>query len=1066
MLAANNSDALAPSQPIDDPGDAATNPNPTTVAVEINGTAADGVNGNADNAAAATTPSAERRSGDKPTEALDREVSQALNVLGANANPTASTLTLTSTVAVSPDHDDNDRKHVDAVTQRRRDLQAALLDRESSSANRLYWSSSAKEEKALKYVDNFRQQYTTLYPHRTELLLSPFNEFGIRKFVCTTIRPTQLGFKELYEYRTCARFVADYISYQPLDPPYEMPSKLPSPSYTLALQVGNCFDMSVLLVSLLRGAGYDAFVVSGYASRTLTLMDETHIDMDPAKLLSDSGFDLATDPLKPRAQTATAKPAHGNSISHPANSSSAAAAQQQQQGTGGAGDPTSQENAPKYVYKSRSALKSKYMATMEAKKKVEDERRKKELHEKLVEQYTTNDDDDEIAGLRVHAWVLVLPGKRDIAEAFFVEPSTGKVYDLEDPNYLGVESVFSSNNYWVNMQKCMNGLKGISFDLGDTTKWEYIFIQNSQPTFIPPGSASGSGRDAYSAGGANGGGGGGGGGGGSSGNHDGGDDDEDAENADGDTEIFDLPPSWVSKLVLSKDQFAQRCPSGSKVQTWRNAKLELFAPYHRPDGMVARVTLFADPRRAVRGAIHERFENRKDKLNKRIRIPSKRLQHEYFDRGRPHALMEHVTEQGRTTRMRFFAGARSDGLFDREELGTKVIEHFEGREDRLVYRSATREFFGDGDDDSKDAANGGIQAIIVKMTEKFAPRQAKAQPAFPFLAFAKLIGHPSTDSGDNSSNNNNNKASSRARTPGGTSAPAEEAREDDEETASLQPRIVPPGTPAYGLFGGREVSKRVFLVRDERIRFVYHTEPGSIVQSWREFRKPSPEQKTTFSDLTSAFDTRLSLHSLKKQHLYAKLCELIKAEQTCLQAVKSSEREMADILSSRQTEEKNIQLTISLLDTIRNKTDIASELEKESQKQAEEASKEASVDYLSPFLLNVRTPSSMSKDEANAVRESCLRSLRERLVEKSNIIQRRYEEETAAYQRRQQQYSKNAEGMTPQETDEYVTFCNEALFRIHVLEKRLARHKEAAPEIYLALDRRLKVDPRLTRAGV
>jgi hypothetical protein len=30
----------------------------------------------------------------------------------------------------------------------------------------------------------------------------------------------------------------------------------------------------------------------------------------------------------------------------------------------------------------------------------------------------------------VHAWVLVLPGKRDITEAVFIEPSTGRKYPL------------------------------------------------------------------------------------------------------------------------------------------------------------------------------------------------------------------------------------------------------------------------------------------------------------------------------------------------------------------------------------------------------------------------------------------------------------------------------------------------------------------------------------------------------------------------------------------------------------------------------------------------------------
>lgn len=40
-------------------------------------------------------------------------------------------------------------------------------------------------------------------------------------------------------------------------------------------QKGNCFECAAFLVSLLLGHGYNAFVVSGYASREQTLCDLT-----------------------------------------------------------------------------------------------------------------------------------------------------------------------------------------------------------------------------------------------------------------------------------------------------------------------------------------------------------------------------------------------------------------------------------------------------------------------------------------------------------------------------------------------------------------------------------------------------------------------------------------------------------------------------------------------------------------------------------------------------------------------------------------------------------------------
>jgi len=67
-------------------------------------------------------------------------------------------------------------------------------------------------------------------------------------------------------------------------------------------------------------------------------------------------------------------------------------------------------------------------------------------------------EEDCLFGLRVHSWVLVLAGKRDVAESFFIEPLTGLPHPLDTTNYLGIESVWNHRNYWVNMQDCSEGV--------------------------------------------------------------------------------------------------------------------------------------------------------------------------------------------------------------------------------------------------------------------------------------------------------------------------------------------------------------------------------------------------------------------------------------------------------------------------------------------------------------------------------------------------------------------------------------------------------------------------------
>merc|ERR1711881_775020 len=60
----------------------------------------------------------------------------------------------------------------------------------------------------------------------------------------------------------------------------ELPSTLVSPIEVLRRQEGHCFEVAGLLASLLLGAGYDAFVVSGYATRELCLADATRVASD------------------------------------------------------------------------------------------------------------------------------------------------------------------------------------------------------------------------------------------------------------------------------------------------------------------------------------------------------------------------------------------------------------------------------------------------------------------------------------------------------------------------------------------------------------------------------------------------------------------------------------------------------------------------------------------------------------------------------------------------------------------------------------------------------------------
>ena len=80
---------------------------------------------------------------------------------------------------------------------------------------------------------------------------------------------------------------------------------------------------------------------------------------------------------------------------------------------------------------------------------------------------------DDLKGQRVHAWVLVLAGKRMLEESVFLEPTTGIAYAVEQSPYYGIESLWSAANYWVNMQKDKPPA-AMSYDLQNLQKWERV----------------------------------------------------------------------------------------------------------------------------------------------------------------------------------------------------------------------------------------------------------------------------------------------------------------------------------------------------------------------------------------------------------------------------------------------------------------------------------------------------------------------------------------------------------------------------------------------------------------
>ncbi|KAL7978736.1 hypothetical protein Chor_013225 [Crotalus horridus] len=190
------------------------------------------------------------------------------------------------------------------------------------------------------------------------------------------------------------------------------------------------------------------------------------------------------------------------------------------------------EKAKKYAIKPPRDLRSKYELRQEEKQQTkeqaaEEKKQKEEEEKKALEEKPKP---DRLQGLRVHAWVLVLSGKREVPESFFNDPFTGKSYSPADDHFLGIECLWNHRNYWINMQDCWNGCKDLQFDLGDPVRWEFMLPSTDKPFLSLPEMEE---------------------------EEDLGEDDVEDLMKEEESKSFDMPASWVEQIHVS--------PKGTKV---------------------------------------------------------------------------------------------------------------------------------------------------------------------------------------------------------------------------------------------------------------------------------------------------------------------------------------------------------------------------------------------------------------------------------------------------------------------------------------------------------------------
>lgn len=271
----------------------------------------------------------------------------------------------------------------------------------------------------------------------------------------------------------------------------------------------------------------------------------------------------------------------------------------------------------KYALRDPPDFRSKFLLLVDSKArdkenqkllKIQEERQREiDILEKLPP--------DNYEGRRVHAWVVVIckivekpqpEGEEEIPpepEVYAIEPSTGFKISLNDPSYLGIESIWNHQNYYVNRQEPITNISNMKWILSNTEHWEHLLPGEPYEARVdkplPP----------------------------------------EIEHLTEEEELakekhLDMPFSWVDYLYVSQYDYEERYPSGEKIINYKYAIDERFAPYKKKNGLMRCLTYYETLDYQNPHTRWEWYENREDLLEKiKIDFREKEID-ETFAKGR------------------------------------------------------------------------------------------------------------------------------------------------------------------------------------------------------------------------------------------------------------------------------------------------------------------------------------------------------------------------------------------------------------------------------------------------
>eukprot|EP00357_Protocruzia_adherens_P037882 CAMPEP_0114983882 /NCGR_PEP_ID=MMETSP0216-20121206/6955_1 /TAXON_ID=223996 /ORGANISM="Protocruzia adherens, Strain Boccale" /LENGTH=833 /DNA_ID=CAMNT_0002345931 /DNA_START=33 /DNA_END=2534 /DNA_ORIENTATION=+ len=480
---------------------------------------------------------------------------------------------------------------------------------------------------------------------------------------------------------------------------------------------------------------------------------------------------------------------------------------------------------------------------------------------------------------------------------------------------------------------------------------------------------------------------------------DGGVDEQDEDEEEGDTEqVLDMPPPWAPRLKIDYDAYRRTSPLAEYSIFYKKCRVDIFAEYTQCDGLVRRITIYSDYKRTVVKEIRCYYAHRVDRLHLRRRFP-----------------IEHKTIE------EYLPGS------DRHLKHIKTLIEIEGRYRKIIFHpNRTKPGLVLREEKIKEKITEyyeGRDDRIVERSIKFRPAGGK-KPKDPYVI------HNHSLNGEIIIEKMTEKFAKNEEIP----------NED-------------------------QIAKIVFNIEKGKI-FVYnHFKKGKITAEMKEFSREGGLGMAKLPDMAD------------KEHVeskkYQEKQKILSLEKEFFTEFRNEEGDLKNEMEEKEKFENQIikyrnahDIEEALHNQVLEKTiyDKAREKSRELGDSAEDQGDKdgAQVDYLAAVIERLGYGNrQLSYHEAMIVKSEVLNKLKERLLARAEIIQRRLEEETKKVNEKMQIYQRKADQATEEEQRQYDQFLDEANFRTEILTQRAARHEEMAMQKYAKMDQDLMNDPRL-----